>query len=394
MARERTKFQGVYQRQHSSRRHLGKPDICYDITYKMPSGKKIWEKVGWISEGYSAQAAAQVRAERLRELRHGDIPAVARKKDMTFGAAWELYEKDWLYQTKTADEDKRRYRAYLAEALADKPLSSITPLDMERLKSGMTGKDYSPQTIRHALGLVRRVYRKLIDWGVYAGTSPTDKVAMPRLDAARTRFLTKKEAQALLDALKPRSVVWHDIALMSLHTGMRLGEVLALRWEDVNLETGHSHIKDAKTGSRTAFLTKEVMAMLKERNPQALGLVFPARGDAGKASFKASKTFFKVVEELGLNTGITDRRQRVVFHTLRHTFASWLAIKGVPLYVIGELLGHKSLEMTKRYSHLCPDAKKEAVALLDGMVRRSTAVKETGATHHTSSSGKRSNSPE
>lgn len=392
MGRDRTKYQGVYQRQHSTRRHLGKPDICFDISYKTPAGKKVWEKVGWTSENYTAQMAAQVRAERMRSMRHGDIPQISRKKVMTFGEAFALFDKDWLFQVKTAPEDRRRYRTYLANPLEHMPLSSITPLDVERLKGRMAEKGYSAQTVRHAVGLVRRVYRKLADWDVYSGAIPTDKVSMPKVDAARTRYLTEKEARNLLDALKSKSGTWHDIAMMSLHTGMRLGEVLALRWEDLDLAEGHLHVRDAKAGSRIAYLSAEASTMLEERGPLPVGLVFPARGDAEKESFKASKTFFRIVEELGFNKGITDRRQRVVFHTLRHTFASWLAIKGTPLYVIGELLGHKTLEMTKRYSHLCPDVKKDAVALIGAMAPASKAEKAKRATHK-SSSGKRCSKP-
>ena len=365
--------------------------MCFDITYKTPAGKKVWEKVGWTSESYTAQMAAQIRAERMRSLRHGDMPEVNRKKSLTFAEAFALYKKDWLVQVKSAAYDVNRYTKHLKDSIGPLPFSSVTPLELERLKAGMLVKGYSAQTIKHALALVRRVYRKLKDWGIYTGAVPTEKVSMPRVDAARTRYLTQAEAQELLDALKGRSEVWHDITLMSLHTGMRLGEILELRWEDVNFSSGHIHIRDAKAGSRTAFLTSETKALLKARKTQNTGLVFPARGDSDRASTNASRTFARVVDALGFNRGIIDRRQKVVFHTLRHTFASWLAIKGVPLYVIGELLGHKTLEMTKRYSHLCPDAKKEAVAYLDGLVKRSGA---DAASPHKSSSGKRRDSAE
>ena len=76
-----------------------------------------------------------------------------------------------------------------------------------------------------------------------------------------------------------------------------------------------------------------------------------------------------MVKALSLNDGITDPRDRVVFHTLRHTFASWLAIQGTPIYTIKELMGHKTLAMTERYSHLIPDAKRQAVKGLTGMLK-------------------------
>ena len=94
-----------------------------------------------------------------------------------------------------------------------------------------------------------------------------------------------------------------------------------------------------------------------------------------------SDTFARTVDELGLNnTGeviqdkdgndipvrITDARQKVVFHTLRHTFASWLVQQGTPLYTVAELMGHSTLEMSRRYSHLAPDTLRKAALSLQG----------------------------
>ncbi|WP_084312934.1 tyrosine-type recombinase/integrase [Desulfobulbus elongatus] len=78
-----------------------------------------------------------------------------------------------------------------------------------------------------------------------------------------------------------------------------------------------------------------------------------------------SKTFPRIVDMIGLNDGVTDPRDKVVFHTLRHTFASWLVQSGVQLHIVGELLGHSTLEMTRRYSHLTPEIKSAAVGTID-----------------------------
>ena len=112
-------------------------------------------------------------------------------------------------------------------------------------------------------------------------------------------------------------------------------------------------------------------------------LVFPATN--GKQRRWVSDTFARVVDELGFNdTGefvinekgeqvpvkITDARQRAVFHTLRHTFASWLVQDGTPLYTVAELMGHTTLEMTRRYSHLAPDSFRQATLSLQGRLER------------------------
>lgn len=92
-------------------------------------------------------------------------------------------------------------------------------------------------------------------------------------------------------------------------------------------------------------------------------LVFPDRN--GKKIASISKAFFRIVKELGFNDGITDRRQEVTFHTLRHTFASWLALQGESIITLKDMLGHKSTAMTERYAHLVPDHKRKAAARLE-----------------------------
>ena len=124
--------------------------------------------------------------------------------------------------------------------------------------------------------------------------------------------------------------------------------------------------------------------MLKGRAPQSKNmseLVFPGKG--GSARRWVSDTFERTVRDLGLNsTGevqtladgkqvpveISDTRQRVVFHSLRHTFASWLVQNGTPLYTVAKLMGHSTLEMTQRYSHLAPDTLRKAALSLEGLL--------------------------
>jgi len=106
-------------------------------------------------------------------------------------------------------------------------------------------------------------------------------------------------------------------------------------------------------------------AVLKEAIAQSeSALLFPQRNGEPILTTTASHLFSFVVKELNLNPHGTPRSQKVVFHTLRHTFASWLVMEGVPLYTVSKLLGHASLAMTHRYAHLAPDNQKDAVNLL------------------------------
>ena len=107
---------------------------------------------------------------------------------------------------------------------------------------------------------------------------------------------------------------------------------------------------------------------------QANELVFPARGDARMT--KISRTFERAVDALKLNEGITDPRQQVVFHTLRHTYASWLHESGVDLYTISKLVGHANITMTQRYSHVADTTLENAVKALQKGMERTTRGKE------------------
>jgi len=145
---------------------------------------------------------------------------------------------------------------------------------------------------------------------------------------------------------------------------MRAGEIFALKCGHIDLENGIILIADTKDSAegrgRKVYMTESVKRILERHTksePEAL--VFEAR-NGGKID-QISKAFARVVNRLGLNNGITDPRQRVYFHTLRHTFASWLAQRGETLLTIKELLGHKTIAMTERYSHLIPDHKRQAV---------------------------------
>jgi len=90
----------------------------------------------------------------------------------------------------------------------------------------------------------------------------------------------------------------------------------------------------------------------------------------GSRSAQASMSFRRAVAELGFNDGVGDERHKVVFHTLRHTYASWLAIDGVPLYTISKLMGHTTITMTQRYAHLCPDSNREAAEKITAISQR------------------------
>jgi integrase len=372
--RKRSKYPGVYIRASEKRTHKGKPDLCFDISYKR-EGRKIWEKVGWSSEGYTPKLAVQVRAERLCMIRHGQELPRERMKVPTFSDVAKAY-LEWGKENKTRAgiDDFYLYGKHLEDPLSKKRLNEISSFDLERLKLNLTKKDLSPASVKHCLVLVREIFNKAIHWGKYKGENPVRGVKLPTLSNRRERFLSHEEADKLLTELKTVSPSVHDQALLSLHCGLRAGEIFNLRGQDLDFENGLIRIMDPKNkASRTAYMTQAVKEMLRARLQKNLNdLIFEDRWH-GEPIKNISKTFDRAVKKLGLNKDVEDPRQRVVFHTLRHTFASWLAIQGTPILTIKELLGHKSLTMTERYSHLAPSAKKDATLALEAAFNQSRA---------------------
>jgi len=365
--REPTKYPGVYSRQGIQRKgeHKGKPDTVLDISYKK-EGRKIWEKVGWKAEGYSAKLAAQVRAERLRMIRHGQELPGEKAKIPRFSEMADFY-LHWATENKSRDRDDRgRYENHLKEPLGNKRLNEISSFHLERLKSELTKKELAAATVKHCLVLVREIFNKAIEWAKYKGQNPVKGVKLPSLNNRRERFLSHEEADLLLKELAKVSPSVHNQALLSVHCGLRAGEIFNLRGQDLDFENGIIRIMDPKNkANRTAYMTRAVREMLKANLPDNPSeLIFRDRWH-GEPIKNISKTFERTVDSLGLNKDVEDTRQRVVFHTLRHTFASWLAIQGTPLLTIKELLGHKTLAMTERYSHLTPDMKKRATLDLE-----------------------------
>lgn len=116
-------------------------------------------------------------------------------------------------------------------------------------------------------------------------------------------------------------------------------------------------------------MADEVRAMLVlEGRNEGQGndvLLFPDLRHGGVQK-KVSTVFFRVLNELKLNEGVTDPRQRVCYHSLRHAFCSWLVAGGTPLYHVAKLAGHRTLKMTERYSHLAPDSLRGVTSILSG----------------------------
>ncbi len=358
------KFTGVYYTESKVKKWRDRPDRCYWVNFKDPRTRRLhWERCGWASEGWTPEAAQRKRYELLEQDRTGDYkPKMERKADQrTFKELMEEHYLPWAKEDKASfRDDESRYRNWLEPRLGTRQLNQISNLEVERLKKEMKGLGKSPATIRQVLSLLRQAFNKANHWRLWDGTNPTKGVSFPRKNNERQRFLTGEEADRLLKALLEHSPQVTRMAALSLYGGLRLGEVLALKWCNVAWDAGFLHVLDSKNGdSRSIAITAPIRNLLAGITPGAPDeAVFKTR--EGNPTVGLSKTFKRVVDSLGLNKGISDPRERICFHSLRHNFASWAVMEGIPLYTVGKILGHKTTVMTQRYAHLAPESQRSA----------------------------------
>ncbi|MFZ2399641.1 MAG: site-specific integrase [Smithella sp.] len=387
--RIKTGFPGVRYRKHESRKHGVNYDQYFIIRYKL-NGKDKEEGLGWVSQGMTAAKAYDIVKEIKENIKRGQGPqtlqekrtleqarreeaeqakAQAEKENVTFGqfmTGTYLPQSKQDKKAKSYEVEAMLYERYISEALGPLIFPAISAFHLEKIKKTMADKKLSARTIEYTLQTIRQGYNMARKIGIYTGESPTKAVKWPKLDNMKLRYLSIDEAEKLLAALAVKSQNIHDEALLSLHCGLRFGEIAALTWSCINLEQGTLSILNAKTGSRTAYLTERTKAMLESRkkgNPNEL--IFPKRKKkATGAMVQSSKTFARIVEELGFNEGITDRKQKVTFHTLRHTYATHLYESTHDLYLTQRSLGHATGTMTARYAKMSESRLREGAAAI------------------------------
>ncbi|MCL4512017.1 MAG: site-specific integrase [Bacteroidetes bacterium] len=201
------------------------------------------------------------------------------------------------------------------------------------------------------------------NWAVRNGyllENPCKSVPKPRVPEKLPIFFSEAEFQILLTNIDSQDM--KDLALFAVNTGLRQMELLTLEWNQVNfgrkalILDNRTHITKSKK-IRSVPLNDKAMAMLQRRKDKTTGsLVFTFDGKQGK-QHPVSQGFKRYVRKAKLNP-------RLNFHSLRHTFASWLVQRGVSIYQVSKLLGHSSVNVTAIYSHLQPDDLRESVSKL------------------------------
>jgi len=324
-----------------------KKDNDFYIDYYV-NGRRRREKIG--TSRKLAHIVLKKRKVEIAEGRYLDIKKNAKIKFEDF--ADEFYRLHSLPNNKLSTSKRKTVLLKnLKSFFGGRYLYAVTPMLVEEYKIKRSEK-VKPATVNKELACLKCLYNKAIEWGK-AESSPAAKVKLFRGNNYRLRYLEKEEVKKLLKACSPHI---KPIVILALHTGMRKGEILNLKWQDISVNRCLIYLLETKNNEkREVYMNDTVKATLIKvlKHPDS-PYVFCNKH--GKPYANVRKSFDTALRK----SGIMGFR----FHDLRHTFASHLVMAGVDIKTVQELMGHKSIEMTLRYSHLSLSHKRRAVDIL------------------------------
>ena len=295
----------------------------------------------------------------------------------------EVLEDYLMAFTGRSERDERRYKKAWLELLLGARLTVITPALLETMRAKLSEGGRSPQTVNRYMQFLRRVLSKAVRDGKL-GSNPVSRIKMFKEPAGRLRFLSLEEEQELCKAVGPEFAPWVRLAIL---TGMRQAEQFSLRWEHIDFEHGLITVPATKAGGvQYVKLNGEAKQILREMHTRAAKAQAVAEAEAIAGQQETApcrsqwvflsenpdthvdprnfyrRVYLPKVKELGLDG--------VSWHTLRHCFASRLAMSGATEGTIAALLRHSSTALVRRYAHLSPSHLQEAVEKVARFGRR------------------------
>ncbi|MCD7984362.1 MAG: site-specific integrase [Desulfovibrio sp.] len=379
---------GIRARIHPTRKHGALPDRYFVLRYSV-DGVKKQEALGWASRGWTLAKARDELAKLRAAARTGEGPVTLKEKrelarmareaaqaaeqqKLAISGLWERYRAAHAQRASIA-HDTCNYKHFAELHGLTTDLLRTAQLDALREKLFAQGK--APQTVKHVLGLLRRIIRWSVSRGLCRPPDPSRlHFEMPRVDNQRTECLTPEQAKRLfqvLDASPERNLA--ALLRLALATGLRRKALFGLQWDDLDFRQGVLVLRGehAKKG-RTAYLpmTPAVRAILENIERTDSPYVFPGKNGGKRGEARA---FCRRVREL---CGLP--KEFRILHGLRHTYASWLASSGqVDLFSLQRLLTHESPQMTLRYAHLADSALRRAAGVIDACLRKARTAQPT-----------------
>ncbi|MDQ7836439.1 MAG: site-specific integrase [Humidesulfovibrio sp.] len=387
---------GVRYLEHETRRHNKRPDRYYMLTYKR-GGKTSSEAIGWASDGHTQGEAEDLMEtlrknwrsgagpQSLREMREAEqskakvakeAQAAKTRQEVTLANYWASDFFPHAQRTKKQcswAKEEQHFRRWLAPELGEVPLVGIGMTQWDGLMQTLHKAGLSQRSREYIAGTLRRVLRHAQDRGLPVQVPSGKQIgATAPLNNRRQRVLTPTEKEMLLNALAQRDHRTWRLVHFAMLTGCRLFEALGLRWGAVDLDAAIVRFVDTKNkDTRPVPLAEplvqmfesmlEEMGMKAGEKPAADSWVFLNERD--KAWSAVPGVFLSVVRELKFNDG-RGPRDRVSFHSLRHTTATELA-QVLDIRSLMSFMGWRHVAMAARYIHANEDAQRAALTTLE-----------------------------
>ena len=261
---------------------------------------------------------------------------------------------------------KKIWVKQLIQVFGNLNLKDLNPRVIEQWQS-VRLKYNKPSTVNRLTGCLKHMVNKGVQWGMASEESLKLVRMVKPLEEnnRRLRFLTIEECQTLIDCCAPHL---KPIVIVALHTGMRRGEILGLKWKQVDLNHGFILLDTTKNGERKEIPIDDTLQEMFNEMPHSIESIYVFTDRDGNPYNSIKHSFSTALRKAGIH----DFR----FHDCRHTFASHLVMAGVDLVSVKDLLGHKSLTMTLRYAHLASGHKRKAVNTLDRLLQNRQEVGE------------------
>jgi integrase len=316
-------------------------------------------KIERVSTGHTDyDKAIEFLTEQKFNVQRGIEPEIVKEVNYTFRELSDKY--DVWSQRQKGYYKKRFFIKDLVNVFGDYSLKSFTTLIIENFQNDRLKRGNKNASVNRIVGVLKHCLHKGLEWDMVGENvyKKVTRVKPLKMNNKRLRYLSVEETQVLLHScnehLKP-------IVIMALNTGMRRGEILSLKWDNADLKHGFILLDVTKNDERREIPINGTLRTTLEALPRRLdgGYIFfdPKTGERYQEVKRSFTTALK-------KSGIRDFH----FHDLRHTFASHLVMAGVDLTTVSKLLGHKTLSMTLRYSHLSPQHMTRAVDVLDNVL--------------------------
>ena len=327
-------------------------------------GKRITERVGRVSRSVAEEKLDIRRSEVIR----------GEWKPKVVKILFEKFKEDYLKYSKGNKKPNSSLRdecslKHLSKFFGAKMLSDITPFLVEKYKLTRKEKEAEPGTINRELGCLRHMFNMAAKWKKVQ-SNPVKEVKFLKEPKGKDRILSHEEETRLLETVRLTTKSQHlePIIVTALNTGMRKGEILGLKWSNVDFKAGVIIVEGTKNGEiRKIPMNKKLTETLESAKKVSKGEYVFSENEEPYGDVKTG--WWTALEKAEI--------EGFRFHDLRHTFGSRLGMKGYDIKTIAELMGHKDIKMTMRYSHPTPEHKKRAVESLDSVTTIFTTVAKT-----------------